>query len=75
MVPSTFNHFIYHDQYGNMQNMQKTVKNEKWLLLKGVNHAGLFFAQFFGGNLRHFASITLSFFQILEFFGKCLEFF
>ena len=36
---------------------------------------GLFFARFLGGNLRHFASITLSFFQILEFFGKYLEFF
>ena len=36
---------------------------------------GPFFAQLLGGNLRHIASKTLSFFQIIEFFGKFLEFF
>ena len=40
----------------------------KWL------NQGLFFAQFLGGNLRHIASKTLSLIQILEFFGKFLEF-
>ena len=34
-----------------------------------------FFAQFLGGNLRHIASKTLSFFKSLSFFGKFLEFF
>ena len=39
------------------------------------NKAGLFFAQFLGGNLRQVASISLSFPQNLEFFVKSLSFF
>ena len=56
------------------QNPIETVnKNAKKTLCSST--AGLFFAQFSGGNLRQVASISLSFPQNIKFFVKILEFF